>query len=428
MSDELRPIPIDEPTTIQTAYKELSKTAFSVWIRLMVADEKELIGRDNIEEAIGFSQMQTTRILQELRRKGYVESIRKGNHGKVNLRVRRRALLSGKNSFIRLSNFALDLPLNFDENDEKKLEKFCRDFNPQKMQKNLIFSEGSLACFAAKIADKSHKCSKKNKTKGMTKSLSRFSLNHSVNIKSLREKHKSDKESRRIKHRIRRNERSEFLLKGVNFQKLHQICSKLVSNAPDEKLRKKMIRMFEQKKNNPKRRKFIERISSDFEVAYVGYRQLILDTGRYASEYEVMPKEKKYLAIIAENCIRQGITYAQLLEYWHDNLKNLFDSRTKAPPLSFLSNSASVESAAFALFDEKKKDENQENPFSNTLRLDKRLRPGLNAAGFNTTKLSDRALMSIQLPAQDIADGNKVFVSKNVKPLVDWAAENLYMK
>jgi len=103
---KIEPKLVDEPITIQSAFDELSTSAFSCWIRLSVASEKERTGYKNVQKLIGFSSAQTVRILQELRHKAYIETVR--IEKRIRYEVRKKILLSGKSSFIRLSNCLTD--------------------------------------------------------------------------------------------------------------------------------------------------------------------------------------------------------------------------------------------------------------------------------------------------------------------------------
>ncbi len=68
-----RPETGDVPIGIPQAYAELSRGAFSVWIRMShIADEDMAKGRRAIAEICGYSQAQMNRILTELRRKKYI--------------------------------------------------------------------------------------------------------------------------------------------------------------------------------------------------------------------------------------------------------------------------------------------------------------------------------------------------------------------
>jgi hypothetical protein len=64
--------------------------------------------------------------------------------------------------------------------------------------------------------------------------------------------------------------------------------------------------------------------------------------------------------------------------------------------------------------------------FSDTSKLNPSLRLGLTAAGFDLSEWPDRFLVSVQSLAADIRAGHRDgFISAEMRPMVDWAVENL---
>lgn len=71
-------LPEPSPKHLNEAYEELSKPAFSVWIRLMTIPRIErLTGRTSLSKTLRLSVSQLNRILVELQNKGYVGLLRK---------------------------------------------------------------------------------------------------------------------------------------------------------------------------------------------------------------------------------------------------------------------------------------------------------------------------------------------------------------
>jgi len=99
----IKPIDIDTPVSLQEGYDMLTPQNFSVWIRLMVATEKERTGYGKLARTLGFSRIYTMKIIKELKSGGFVKTkkLKKGN--KILVEIRKRIILSGKNSFIRLT-------------------------------------------------------------------------------------------------------------------------------------------------------------------------------------------------------------------------------------------------------------------------------------------------------------------------------------
>jgi hypothetical protein len=135
------------------------------------------------------------------------------------------------------------------------------------------------------------------------------------------------------------------------------------------------------------------------------------------------------------------------MQYWHRNLKHFHRaSHMQVPTLSFLSSIANIDSVACGMvLDEtapggarlggERAGGTSElrpkggNSFSDTSRLDVRLRKGLESAGFQTRDYDDRYLMTVQSTAITLAAGTKIFIAKGVlRDMCTWAAKNLYAK
>jgi hypothetical protein len=55
------------------------------------------------------------------------------------------------------------------------------------------------------------------------------------------------------------------------------------------------------------------------------------------------------------------------------------------------------------------------------------LKTGLEKAGFDIRQWSDRHLLTVQIAAATIVNGNKfLFVEPKMKPMVTWVVENIY--
>lgn len=97
----------DQPASIVEAFEELTPQAFAVWIRLMVTSEEELLGRKRIAKMLKYSLAASDNILNELKHKSYISFQRKKNPGgQVRVVIRRRAIISGRNNFVKLSFFS----------------------------------------------------------------------------------------------------------------------------------------------------------------------------------------------------------------------------------------------------------------------------------------------------------------------------------
>lgn len=98
------------PVTIAQAYEELSKEAFATWMRLQVEPATTLsAGREAIAAALGITSRSLNTHLAELRRVGYVRTLREysGRVGPATLLIERRALIRASDGFVRLSRLTL---------------------------------------------------------------------------------------------------------------------------------------------------------------------------------------------------------------------------------------------------------------------------------------------------------------------------------
>lgn len=91
--------------TIEQAYKELSQEAFATWMRFQVATDSQLTaGRKHVTKMMGLSDGRAYVILKELENKGYIEIYREHIGVPSEIRVLKRALISGPNRIVKLTH------------------------------------------------------------------------------------------------------------------------------------------------------------------------------------------------------------------------------------------------------------------------------------------------------------------------------------
>lgn len=92
-----------EGVKIDKAYRELSKQAFLIWIRIAVIPESDLVGMGvaGMARELGYSKKAMWTIVQELRNKGYISYVASsvGRH-KVEISLVKRPLIVGHTAFI----------------------------------------------------------------------------------------------------------------------------------------------------------------------------------------------------------------------------------------------------------------------------------------------------------------------------------------
>jgi len=249
-------------------------------------------------------------------------------------------------------------------------------------------------------------------------------INKGVSLTKFREKFNEIK-----KERSDRGKKSKIRARGplrkVDWEKLDQRGSPTISFTPSDEKREVMISILERSDRDSKKKALVKKLASEFGRIYSRYRRMLQKKRGSKPTYLLPKQERKYAGRAAEWCIRKSLTPRQVLEYWHANIGNFADNRMTIPPLVFLSGPANIDTVACAELEEPKK-KNAGHGFSDERELDYRLRPGLENAGFETHMFNDRYLLTIQKTAQAIAKGARLFVGSEMKPLVNWAAKNLY--
>jgi len=87
--------------SLADAYKELSRTAFAVWVRLMASSEEELgMGRRKLAIHLDYGKNQCNVLLRELRDKGFISMI--PQPGRITrFAIERRAIITNRANFQR---------------------------------------------------------------------------------------------------------------------------------------------------------------------------------------------------------------------------------------------------------------------------------------------------------------------------------------
>jgi len=491
----------DDPATITEAFKELSKSAFAVWIRLMMVPEKQLVNRIEMAKLLEYSPAQCNSILRELKQKGYLKMIRGSKVGDpTRFVIKRRAIIAGPNQFLSLSNLTLapipDDPhrkklfievvkgLNRSEDLEKDLgilESLSQPLNPSKKDNflsNLPITPESLdncdtqhpeipvkenskdGQIANSAADKpsttggriSYNDLPKGRKKmkagpefdenlihGLKSSDEAQKLGGAININKYNKGFKKIKKERseRAKKGVKTRKNRRFALakeRVIDWTKLDQRGDPTISFVLSNAKRRKMIAVLDRSNRDAVKKRLLEKLATEFGRIYSRYRRLLQKEVGNVPSYQMPPQERKYAMKAAEWCIRKEVTPRQVLKYWHLNIANFAEKKMRIPPLAFLSSPANIDTVACALMgsDESHWEAGKNNKtvsthgFSDLNQLDPRLRRALIAAGFDAGGLNDRYLLTIQKTAQAIVKGARLFVSRENKSMVDWAAKNLY--
>jgi hypothetical protein len=199
-----------------------------------------------------------------------------------------------------------------------------------------------------------------------------------------------------------------------------------ITFTPGHKERERMIDIMEKRKSDPERKAMVAKIGSEFLRIYSRYRRTI------DISYHTIDKEKRHAETAGILCIYRSITPTQLIAFWAEHVGDF--TGLKFPPLTFLMSPGNVDRAACEVVLNKGVQNRKStdgprpegNAYSNIGNLNNQLRPGLNKAGFDVAQYDDRYLMTVQCAAQAIAKGFDMFVSSKLRPMVQWAVENLY--
>jgi len=226
----------------------------------------------------------------------------------------------------------------------------------------------------------------------------------------------------------------------IDWTKLDQRGRPQVTFEPSDAQRVEMLETLRLSPQNPKRRELVSKLGDEYARIYSRYRRMDQrETGRVVN-YEFNAKEKKHAIAAAILCLQYSVTPRQVLEYWHVQIKHFADAKLRVPPITFLTSPTNVDRVACQAMEVTSEKGRQwragdfkagaegasnRHSYGDVTKLDPRLRPGLESAGFDISGVSDRYLMSVQSAAMSRGAGAVVFVGKH-DVWVQWAAENMY--
>lgn len=242
--------------------------------------------------------------------------------------------------------------------------------------------------------------------------------NNSLNLGKL----KAQKSNERAKRKSSRNSKTKAMGKAEK-----RSPGEHLTFAPGPEERARMVKTLGYKANNRDRTKLERRLTTEFIRIYKRRRRVVQPGA------EVLPEERKYATRAGRLCVLKSVTPTQLIDYWEENAGNFTGMRF--PALNFLATAGNVDRVSVEVAiaprkgKRKKSKQNRGSPEIHAYggELDPRLRPGLvEAEIIEGGEISDRYLMTVQTTAQSLANGRHLFVSSTLKPMVDWALQNLY--
>ena len=216
----------------------------------------------------------------------------------------------------------------------------------------------------------------------------------------------------------------------IDWVKLDSYGRPIISFSPDPKERARLIRILNKTNRNPIKKKLLEKLRTKFAWSYIIYRRQLQEIDGRKPSFRLPDDEMKYAERAAVHCIRKEVTPRQVLKYWHEHIGNFKNSGMKVPPISFLSAAANIETVSCSdlkeLDEPKKKVSRFGNSFADLNQYDFRVREVLEKGGYNTTKYSDKYLLSVQFAAKAFALGTELFVEKTIRPMAKYLARTLY--
>lgn len=475
------------PATIPEAYSELTQEGFAIWMRLLVATDSQLdSGRKEVSKLLGYSEGRSNVILRELKHKGYIRFIPAHRPGLPTLvKIRRKALISGPVRIIRLGrNVDHDSVSRNQKTSSAKSNSFksCLQELPQHPEsddfaKTLAKSDNAgevLPFLRATVHEKptkektqllengvkpgvdtTHEKPKKKKKKKQkflgldggyaeklgknphrSKTTSQAKSSQPIDLNKLRvTKLKENKRRKSIGNSTAAKRKARAKRKSPDITKLDLRGNPSIKFDCTESKRREYIATLDRKPQSPNRRALSSKIETETCRIYTRYRR------EFDHLYEVYPRERDYMKAFGEMCIRKGVTPSQVLAYWRVKIKSFADKGLHIVPPSFLKSPSNIDTAAIAVMAATKggklkykgevsfkEDKARVHTYSDTSRLHAGIRPGLESAGFDLSAYTDRALMSVQSPAKDIAAGRDTFISSKIRPMAEWIAENILMK
>lgn len=187
------------------------------------------------------------------------------------------------------------------------------------------------------------------------------------------------------------------------------------------------IAILDRPKNSPLRRRLVAEVEDQATRAYVRYRK------KDNPIFRLEDDEARYMQKFGILCVRKGVSPAKVIKHWSENIGSFANRKMRVIPSSFLSSSANVDAVACLSVEDSEPAKRREacrpakNSFSNVSSLDHRLRGALDSAGFDVGAYTDRHLLTYQVAALGIARGHDMYISKKMKPIVDWLVHNFFV-
>lgn len=238
-----------------------------------------------------------------------------------------------------------------------------------------------------------------------------------VNLEKVKTQYVNERKARVLDRQKKKNLSEEDVWEHIKHKSL-DIFSPQID-------RSKLLAILDLPKKSIVRKELIAKLGESFSDIYYAYRHKIAEaTGTNSSYSKDFGNNTKHAEMAAEACIRCGVTPQFVVKYFHE-IRSRFSSNLRYIPLTVLSNASMIDSAASAYLGDTDAIKHG-NEYEEIGRLHPFLRQRLEEAGFDTQEYSDNFLMTVQVNAENIAEGFPLFVSSDIKEMVHWAAKNVF--
>jgi len=198
--------------------------------------------------------------------------------------------------------------------------------------------------------------------------------------------------------------------------------------------------ILQKKKASKARQLVVDKLGSALVKVYTIYRL------QFDSRYICWEKYRELAREAAALCFQRGVTPAQLISYWAEEVTKF--TKMDFPSLAFLCLEKMIEEVAACVplaWEPEGKAKlasaartpvpakhaasvtrDSLSSFGKYEELDPRIRPGLTEAGFDVSMFDDRYLHTIQINGRGYSNDPGMFVLGETATLVKWVARNIY--
>lgn len=457
-----RPVALEDERpgiTIDRAYRELTPASFALWLRMMVISQLELNkGRAHLSRLLGESDRTLDRRLRELRTKGYIAIESPTKPGRPSkLRLKRRAVISGADHFIKLSRmvtqrngyeFPDEDPIVGARADRKsKTPDWLAAIEPRDRPSKTPAWLAAIEPRGESMTDE--KKPTISRAANSTPDLARESWEERRARWASKAKQKIPEIQRQLKLPV-----AKTVSAGTSYLSSEQKDSSSSSDdsknerAPKRsaeeritrsrqvftgktalRIRGELLAPARSKNERSDRRILLAQLGAAFLRVYRARRLEV------EPDYQVGVREREYADQAASNLILKQVTPDAAIDYWLERIGDFTSMRF--PSIRFLASDANLDEVRVSMLgggtaSTKRKRRTSEvrridesHAFADPSRLHPKLRSVLIEAGFDLSEWPDRHLLSVQLNARALAAGKAIFMPGRLRKMAE-AVQHLF--